>query len=61
MEHENGHAFIPFAKAVKSPEDVDVVYILNDTLTEKTEVDLLLITNDNLIDIQIIRLPKGSN
>src|SRR5690606_30196972 len=45
----------PFAKAVKSPGDVDVVYILNDKiLTGKTEADLFLVTKDNLIDIQVI-------
>ena len=45
----------PFAKAVNSPADVDVIYILNDKiLTEKTEAELFLITKDNLLDIHVI-------
>lgn len=45
----------PFAKAVSSPADVDVVYILNDKiLTEKTESELFLITKDDLVKIQVI-------
>ena len=52
----------PFAKAVKSPGDVHVVYILNDKiLTEKTEADLFLVTKDNLIDIQVIEKAQLKN
>lgn len=45
----------PFAKAVNSPTDVDVVYILNDKiLTEKAEAELFVLSKDNLLDIKVI-------